>query len=110
MKRVVEEKKIVPMVDLKRQFQEVKEEVLHVITEVLERGQYILGPKVAEFEKKMAGYLGMSEAIGVASCTDALHLSLDGFGIGEGDEVIQHPLPFLLLLRRYFIQALNLSL
>lgn len=94
MKRVVEEKKIVPMVDLKRQFQEVKDEVLHVITEVLERGQYILGPKVAEFEKKMAGYLGMSEAIGVASCTDALHLSLDGLGVGEGDEVITTPFTF----------------
>ncbi len=94
MKRVIEEEKIVPMVDLKRQFQEIKDEVLHVITEILERGQYILGPKVSEFEKKIAGYLGMSEAIGVASCTDAIHLSLDGFGIGEGDEVITTPLTF----------------
>jgi dTDP-4-amino-4,6-dideoxygalactose transaminase len=101
MKKVLKEKRaerrnpeIVPMVDLKKQFQEVKDEVLHVITEILERGQYILGPKVAEFEKKMAGYLGMSEAIGVASCTDALHLSLDGFGIGEGDEVITTPFTF----------------
>lgn len=94
MKRVIEEEKIVPMVDLKRQFREIKDEVLHVITEILEKGQYILGPEVSEFEKKISGYLGMSEAIGVASCTDALHLSLNGFGIKEGDEVITTPFTF----------------
>jgi len=94
MKKVIEEKKIVPMVDLKRQFQEIKDEVLHVITEILERGQYILGPKVSEFEKKIADYLGVSETIGVASCTDALHLSLNSLGIGEGDEVITSPFTF----------------
>jgi UDP-2-acetamido-2-deoxy-ribo-hexuluronate aminotransferase len=108
MKKVIEEKpgsahtekskrigsEMVPMVDLKKQFQEIKEEVLDVLTEILRSGQYILGPKVAEFEKKIAGYHGVSEAVGVASCTDALHLSIDAFGIGEGDEIITTPFTF----------------
>lgn len=94
MKKVIEEKKVVPMVDLKRQFQEIKEEVLNVLTEILESGQYILGPKVSEFEKRIADYLGVSEAVGVASGTDALHLSIDAFCIREEDEVITTPFTF----------------
>jgi UDP-2-acetamido-2-deoxy-ribo-hexuluronate aminotransferase len=94
MKKVIEEKQMVPMVDLKIQFQGIKDEILNTVTEILRSGQYILGSKVSEFEKKIANYLGMSEAIGVASCTDALHLSLDGFGIGKGDEVITSPFTF----------------
>ncbi|MDI6891129.1 MAG: DegT/DnrJ/EryC1/StrS family aminotransferase [Thermodesulfovibrionales bacterium] len=94
MKKVIEEKKMVPMVDLKKQFQEIKDEVLNVLTEILKSGQYILGPKVSEFEKKIADYHGVSEAVGVASGTDALHLSIDALGIGEGDEVITTPFTF----------------
>jgi len=82
------------MVDLKRQFQEIKSELFSILTEVLESSQYILGPKVSEFEKKIASYHGVSEAVGVASGTDALHLAIDGFGIGEGDEVITTPFTF----------------
>jgi len=94
MKRLMEEKKIVPMVDLKRQFQEIKREVFSILTEVLESAQYILGPKVSEFEKRIAEYHGVSEAIGVASGTDALHLSIDTLGIGKADEVITTPFTF----------------
>lgn len=83
-----------PMVDLKKQFQEIKDEVLSVVTEILESSQYILGPKVAEFERKIADYHGVSEAVSVASGTDALHLSISAFGIGKEDEVITTPFTF----------------
>ncbi|MBI5187642.1 MAG: DegT/DnrJ/EryC1/StrS family aminotransferase [Nitrospirae bacterium] len=85
---------MIPMVDLKKQFQEIKDEVFSVLTEILESSQYILGPKVSEFEKKIADYHGVREAIGVASGTDALHLSIEALGIGEGDEVITTPFTF----------------
>ena len=85
---------MIPMVDLKKQFQEIKEEIFEVITKILESSQYILGPHVSAFEKQVADYHGVREAIGVASCTDALHLSLDALGIGKGDEVITTPFTF----------------
>jgi UDP-2-acetamido-2-deoxy-ribo-hexuluronate aminotransferase len=94
MKKVVEDRQVVPMVDLKIQFRNIKDEILKVVTEILAGGQYILGPRVSELEKKIADYIGVSEAVGVASCTDALHLSLDSFGIGQGDEVITSPFTF----------------
>jgi dTDP-4-amino-4,6-dideoxygalactose transaminase len=85
---------MVPMVDLKRQFNDIKKEVFEVLTEVLESSQYILGPKVAEFEQKIVSYHGMGEGVGVASGTDALHLAVEALGIGEGDEVITTPFTF----------------
>lgn len=85
---------MIPMVDLKRQFNDIKEEVSGAIMEVLESAQYILGPKVHELEKRIAEYHGVSEAIGVASGTDALHLVIESLGIGEGDEVITTPFTF----------------
>ncbi len=85
---------MVPMVDLKKQFQEIKDEVFHVLTAILESSHYILGTKVSEFEKKVADYHSVREAIGVASGTDALHLSIDALDIGEGDEIITTPFTF----------------
>lgn len=85
---------MVPMVDLKKEFSEIKTEVLETLTEILESAHFILGPKVSELEKKISDYNGVSASIGVASGTDALHLSLDALGIGEGDEVITTPFTF----------------
>jgi UDP-2-acetamido-2-deoxy-ribo-hexuluronate aminotransferase len=85
---------MIPMVDLSRQFNDIKQELFDVLTEVLESSQYILGPKVRELEKSIAAYHGVSQAVGVASGTDALHLALDAIGIGEGDEVITTPFTF----------------
>jgi UDP-2-acetamido-2-deoxy-ribo-hexuluronate aminotransferase len=85
---------MIPMVDLKRQFNDIRDEIFAVITEVLESSQYILGPKVMELEKKIALYHGTAEALGVASGTDALHLAVEALGIGEGDEVITTPFTF----------------
>lgn len=85
---------MVPMIDLKKEFAEIKEEVFYMLTEILESSHYILGPKVSELEKKISDYHGVAAAIGVASGTDALHLSLDALGVGEGDEVITTPFTF----------------
>lgn len=83
-----------PMIDLKRQYLDIKDEILSVLNEIFESSQYILGKKALELEKKISDYHGVSEAIGVASGTDALYLSLLSLGIGKGDEVITSPFTF----------------
>jgi dTDP-4-amino-4,6-dideoxygalactose transaminase len=82
------------MVDLRKQFQDIKDDVYTVMRNVIESGHYILGPHVTDLEKRLAHYHGVREAIGVASCTDALHLSIDALGIEQGDEVITTPFTF----------------
>jgi dTDP-4-amino-4,6-dideoxygalactose transaminase len=82
------------MVDLGKQFAEIKEEIFLMMSQILESSQYILGPKVREFERKMAEYTGVPHGIGVASGTDALHLAVEALGIGDGDEVITTPFTF----------------
>ncbi|MFA5354852.1 MAG: DegT/DnrJ/EryC1/StrS family aminotransferase, partial [Thermodesulfovibrionales bacterium] len=83
-----------PMIDLKRQYLDIREDVLAIVNEILESSQYVLGKRVKELEDRIKEYCGISEAIGVASGTDALHLSLRAMGIGEGDEVITTPFTF----------------
>lgn len=85
---------MVPMVDLKIQFQGIRDEVLESLRNILESSNYILGSSVRGFERKVAEYIGVSHAIGVASGTDALHISLEALDIGEGDEVITTPFTF----------------
>lgn len=84
----------IPLLDLKAQYNSIKEEINSAVTEVLESGQYVMGPFVAEFEKVMAEYCGTKHAIAVANGTDALLLTLDALGIGPGDEVITSPFTF----------------
>jgi dTDP-4-amino-4,6-dideoxygalactose transaminase len=99
-----------PMLDLKKQYLGIKDEILSMINDVLESSQYVLGRKGAELEEKVRSYHGMNEAIGVASGTDALHLSLRALGIGPGDEVITTPFTFLLPQNRYYTSERVLSL
>ncbi|MDI3409878.1 DegT/DnrJ/EryC1/StrS family aminotransferase [Bacillus sonorensis] len=75
---------MIPLINLKRQFQTVKHEILKEFERVLDSGQYILGPKVKELEKKIAEKLGVRDAVGVANGTDALVLTLEAYGIGKG--------------------------
>lgn len=82
------------MIDLKRQFAEIKDEVFDVLKDIFESSQFILGAKVKELEEKIATYHGVKEAIGVASGTDALHLALKSANISKGDEVITTPFTF----------------
>ena len=56
--------------------------------EVLDSGEFILGPNVRAFEQEAATYLGVPATIGVANGTDAIVIALDALGIGAGDEVI----------------------
>lgn len=85
---------MISLIDLKRQYQNISQEILDSVKEVFESGQYILGPKVAEFEKKCAEYLNVKHAIGVGNGTDALVIALESVGIGKGDEVITTPFTF----------------
>ncbi len=86
---------MLPMVDLHRQYLEIKEEIDAAIHQALDQCQFILGPNVSEFEKEIAAYLNLPFAIGVGNGTDALLLALQACGIGEGDEVITTPFTFI---------------
>lgn len=85
----------IPLIDLKAQYQAIKEEIDTAITRVLESGQFILGSEVKSFEEEISAYLGVKYAVGVASGTDALHLALLACGIGHGDEVITTSFTFI---------------
>jgi dTDP-4-amino-4,6-dideoxygalactose transaminase len=84
----------VPMLDLKRQYLPLHDELLGALGHVLENQQFILGPPVAEFERAAAAQLGVAHALGCASGTDALWLALAGCGIGKGDTVVTTPFSF----------------
>mgnify|MGYP001587697094 CR=1 FL=1 len=84
----------IPILDLTAQYNSIKVEIDAAIKKVVESQHFILGPEVETFEKEVAAYCGTKYAVGVASGTDALILSLKAFGIGEGDEVITTPFTF----------------
>ncbi|NOQ35677.1 MAG: aminotransferase class I/II-fold pyridoxal phosphate-dependent enzyme, partial [Methylococcaceae bacterium] len=86
---------MIPMVNLKAQYAEIKDEIEQGLSETIANCSFILGPNVQAFEKEAADYLGVKHAIGVASGTDALHLALLAAGIGEGDEVITTAFTFI---------------
>lgn len=78
----------IPLVDLKRQYQGIKKEVLSEISLALDGMQLFLGKNVQAFEFDFARYCGAQFAVGVGSGTEALQLALVACGIGPGDEVI----------------------
>jgi len=78
----------VPLLDLKRQYASIKTEIDEAIAKVVTHAQFILGPEVKTFEESVASYCKTKFAIGVASGTDALLISLRACGVGTGDEVI----------------------
>lgn len=75
-------------IDLKTQYQRLKADIDAGLQRVLDHGQYILGPEVAELEEKLAAYTGAKHCITVANGTDALQIAQMALGIGLGDEVI----------------------
>ncbi|ABP67387.1 Glutamine--scyllo-inositol transaminase [Caldicellulosiruptor saccharolyticus DSM 8903] len=85
---------MISLIDLKRQYTMLSNEIREAITEVLQSGQYILGSKVAEFEKRCSEYLNVKHCIGVGNGTDALVIALESVGVGNGDEVITTPFTF----------------
>ena len=86
---------MIPFVDLKAQYQALKPQIQERINRVLEHGQYIMGPEVAELEQKLAAYTGAKHCITVASGTEALLISLMALGVKPGDEVITTPFTFV---------------
>jgi dTDP-4-amino-4,6-dideoxygalactose transaminase len=86
---------MIPMVDLKTQYHQLKAEIDAAVSDVLENTQFILGPNVKALEQETAEYLGVPYAIGCASGTDALHLALAAAGVGPGDEVITTAFTFI---------------
>ncbi len=86
---------MIPMVNLKAQYVEIKDEIEQGIAETIANCSFILGPNVQAFEKEAAEYLGVKHAIGCASGTDAIHLALRAEGITEGDEVITSAFTFI---------------
>jgi len=82
---------VIPVFDLKDQYNTIKDEVNEAVARVLESGWFILGKEVEAFEEEFAAYCGLSHGIGVGSGTEALHLALLACGVGPGDEVITVP-------------------
>ena len=87
-------KKTVPLLDLKRQYSTIRERVRDAIDEVCESQYFVMGPKVAELEKRIAEYSQCRHGIGVSSGTDALLVALMALDVGQGDAVITTPYTF----------------
>ena len=78
----------VPFYGHVRQYHNLKPEIDANLHEVLESGQYVMGPMLKRFEQELAAYHGMKYAVGVGNGTDALWLAFMALGIGPGDECI----------------------
>lgn len=82
-------------IDLKQQYARIEDDVLARMRAVLDHGQYVMGPEVAELEEKLADYVGVKHCVSMSSGTDALLVALMAYGIGPGDEVITTPFTFI---------------
>jgi dTDP-4-amino-4,6-dideoxygalactose transaminase len=85
----------IPFVNLAAQHRALKDDLLSAVERVLEHGQFILGPEVAELEQRFAALCGVRHAIGVGNGTDGLVLALRALDIGPGDDVITVPNSFI---------------
>lgn len=86
---------MIPILDLKRQYNQIGAEIEKEVVEVLRSGCYILGKHNKELEKNIAEYVGVKHAVALNSGTDALHLALRALDIGPGDEVITTAFTFV---------------
>ena len=85
----------IDFIDLKQQYRRLKPAIDERIHAVLNHGQYIMGPEVAELEKRLAEYVGVRHAVGISDGTTALQVAMMALGIGPGDEVITTPFTFI---------------
>jgi dTDP-4-amino-4,6-dideoxygalactose transaminase len=86
---------MIPLVDLRAQYLDIKADIDAAIARVFESGQFVLGDEVAGFEREFAAYSGATEGIAVNTGTSALHLALIAAGVRAGDEVITTPFTFV---------------
>lgn len=86
---------MVPFLDLKSQYTAIKSDVDAAVINVLDSGQFVLGPAVAKFEEDFGAAYDIKHAIGCSSGTAALHLALLAAGVGRGDEVITTTMTFI---------------
>lgn len=86
---------MVPILDLKREYQELKSEIDIAVERVLGSGGFVGGPEVVTLEAELAQYLEVPHVISCGSGTDALFIGLRAMGIGPGDEVITSPFTFI---------------
>jgi len=84
----------VPLLDLRAQYRQIRAEIMAAIESTCDEQAFILGKRVADLEQDMQRYLGAVHAVGVASGTDAILLSLMACGVGPGDEVVTVPYTF----------------
>jgi dTDP-4-amino-4,6-dideoxygalactose transaminase len=84
----------VPLLDLRAQYHAFRDEAERAIREVCDSQQFVLGPRIAELEARVAAYSGARHGIGVSSGTDALLIALMALDVGPGDEVITTPFTF----------------
>ena len=84
----------VPMLDLERQYEPLRDEILEALAGVLDTRQFILGDSVSRFETEAASQLGVAHAVGCSSGTDAIWLALAAAGIGSGATVVTTPFSF----------------
>src|SRR3974390_3063852 len=86
---------MIPMLDLKAQFESLAHELRPVLDEVLASQHFVLGPQGEAREREIADFCGARFGIGVASGTEALELGLHACGVGAGDEVIVPSFTFI---------------
>ncbi len=84
----------VPLLDLKKQYATLRDDIRAATDELFESQGFILGPKVEAFEKAIADYVGVKHAIGMSSGTDAQLAAMMALGIGPGDDVVTSPYTF----------------
>jgi dTDP-4-amino-4,6-dideoxygalactose transaminase len=84
----------VPALDLKAQYETIREEIDQVVRDVVASQVFVLGPEVSGLESEVASYCGAAHGVGCASGSDALLLPLMALGIGPGDEVVTTPYTF----------------
>jgi dTDP-4-amino-4,6-dideoxygalactose transaminase len=84
----------IPTIDLVAQYRSIQKEIDDTVKRVFSHSHFVLGEELGRFEERLARYIGVKYALGVASGTDALFLSLFALGVKEGDEVITTPFTF----------------